>query len=404
MHDETSLYESLIWRGVEEAIVKESIQKRLHSGEKLRIKLGIDPTGEHIHIGHAAVIRKLAHFQKLGHKIVLIVGDFTAQIGDPSDKKAERAPLTKAEVKRNMSNYKKQIGRIIDLRKADIVYNSSWLGKMKFDDVVRLTQFFSVAQMIERENFANRHAEGKRIGLHELLYPLMQGYDSVAVKSDIEIGGSDQLFNLMVGRTLQEQMGNRGQDVITYSLLLGPDGRKMSKSWGNCIWITDEPEEMFGKLMSVHDNYILDYLTLVTDLPDTEIERIANELQKTGNPRDIKARMAYEVVKTFHDERAATRAGEAFDKRFRERQIPDTIEEAVVHAGDQPLPDLLVETGLAPSKSEARRLILQGAVRINQQKISNEDAPARHGDIIQVGKLKLKKIVFRIGVQKKKIE
>lgn len=404
MHDETSLYESLIWRGVEEAIVKESIQKRLHSGEKLRIKLGIDPTGEHIHIGHAAVIRKLAHFQKLGHKIVLIVGDFTAQIGDPSDKKAERAPLTKAEVKRNMSNYKKQIGRIIDLRKADIVYNSSWLGKMKFDDVVRLTQFFSVAQMIERENFANRHAEGKRIGLHELLYPLMQGYDSVAVKSDIEIGGSDQLFNLMVGRTLQEQMGNRGQDVITYSLLLGPDGRKMSKSWGNCIWITDDPEEMFGKLMSVHDNYILDYLTLVTDLPDTEIERIANELQKTGNPRDIKARMAYEVVKTFHDERAATRAGEAFDKRFRERQIPDTIEEAVVHAGDQPLPDLLVETGLAPSKSEARRLILQGAVRINQQKISNEDAPARHGDIIQVGKLKLKKIVFRIGVQKKKIE
>jgi len=404
MQDEKTLYESLLWRGVEEAVVKESIQKKLASGEKLRIKLGIDPTGDRIHIGHAGIIRKLGFFQKLGHKIILIVGDFTAQIGDPSDKKAERAPLSKSEIKANMTSYKKQLGRIINLRKVDIEYNSSWLGKMKFDDVVRLTQMFSVAQMIERENFANRHAEGKRIGLHELLYPLMQGYDSVAVRSDIEIGGSDQLFNLLVGRTLQEQFGQKGQDVMTYSLLLGPDGRKMSKSWGNCIWVTDEPEEMFGKLMSVRDNLILDYLKLATDLPDTEVARIANELQKTGNPRDIKARMAYEVVKTFHDERDAMRAAEAFDKRFKERQIPDTVEESIVHAGDQTLPDLLVEADLAPSKSEARRLIAQGAVRVNQQKVSEENAHVQHGDIVQVGKLKLKKIIFRIGVKKKKTE
>lgn len=396
MQDDKKVLETLLWRGSENAVVRESIEAKIRSGAKLRIKLGIDPTGDRMHIGHAAVIRKLAHLQNLGHKIVLIVGDFTAQIGDPSDKKAERMPLTKPEIKKNMASYKKQLARVLNLRKAEIRYNSAWLGKMKFDDVVRLTQIFSVAQMIERENFANRHAEGKRIGLHELLYPLMQGYDSVAVKSDIEIGGTDQLFNLLVGRTLQEHFGQKGQDVITYSLLLGPDGRKMSKSWGNCIWITDEPEDMYGKLMSVRDDLIIHYLTLATDMLDTDIAAIKTRLEQGENPRDSKARMAFEVVKIFYDEKAAREAADAFTKRFREKQMPDTIEEASLADEETPLPEVLVEANLAPSKSEARRLISQGGVRINQQKVSGENTRVGHGDIIQVGKLKIKKIVFRI--------
>ncbi len=404
MEQDKQTLTSLIWRGAQVVEVKESIEKKLASGKKLRIKLGIDPTGSRMHIGHAAVIRKLAHFQKLGHKIVLIVGNFTAQIGDPSDKKAERPPLTDTEVRKNMRTYKRQIGRLLNMWKTEVRYNDDWLGKMRFADIVRLAQMLSVSQMLERDNFSLRQKEGKRIGLHELLYPLMQGYDSVAVRSDIEIGGSDQLFNLLVGRTIQTQYALPPQDVITYELLLGPDGRKMSKSWGNCIWLDDEPEEMYGKLMSVRDDLIVDYLRIVTDMPDQEIAATKEHLSRGENPRDSKARMAFEVVKTFYDEKSAQKAADAFTKRFTEKQLPESIEEASVAHDELPLPEILVEADLAPSKSEARRLIAQGAVRVNQQKVSGENDRVAHGDVVQVGKLKLKKIVFRINVPKKKSE
>ena len=402
MNDEKNFLESLIWRGVRDAVVKESIQKKLASGKKLRIKFGIDPTGSRIHIGHAAVIRKLAHFQKLGHKAVLIVGDFTAQIGDPSDKKAERSALSRAEIKKNMRTYKKQLSRLLNMWKAEVRYNNAWLGSMSFSDVVRLTQMFSVAQMTERDNFALRQKEGKRIGLHELLYPLMQGYDSVAVKSDIELGGTDQLFNLLVGRTLQEQFGQPGQDVLTYELLIGPDGRKMSKSWGNCIWIDDEPNDMYGKLMSVKDDLILDYFTLCTDVSDATLGEVKEKLIATKNPRDLKAQMAFEVTKVFHNESLAKKAAENFDKQFKNKELPQEIEEVTIDEAPEKISKLVHVSGLTESASAAQQLLKQGGIRINQNKVEAEDTKIQSGDILQVGPRKFKRIIIRGVIRKKK--
>ncbi|MEK7606356.1 MAG: tyrosine--tRNA ligase [Patescibacteria group bacterium] len=407
MTEDRKLLESLLWRGCRDAVIKEDIQKQLASGKKLRIKLGIDPTGSRIHIGHAAVIRKLAHFQKLGHKVVLIVGDFTAQIGDPSDKKAERPPLTHADVKKNMRTYKKQLSRLLNTWKAEVRYNNNWLGKMKFADVIELIQPFSVAQMMERDNFALRHKEGKRVGLHELLYPIMQGYDSVAVKSDIEIGGTDQLFNLLTGRVVQlwhkqnKKYPGPIQDVITYNLLIGPDGRKMSKSWGNCIWIDDEPNEMYGKLMSVNDELIGDYFTLCTDVSDEELARAKEELAQGKNPRDLKARMAFEVTKVFHDADKAKAAADAFDKQFKKKEIPEKIEEFVFETPPKNIAEALYVSGVSESMSAGYRLVEQGGVRINQKKVLDVAQEIESGDTLQAGPRRFKKIIIRGRIQKK---
>ena len=286
--------EEILTRGAVDVIIGESLRKKLMSGKVLKIKFGVDPTGPRIHLGRASTMRKLAKFQELGHKIILLIGDFTALIGDASDKTAQRPMLTREQVKENMKDYLKQIGKILDIKKTEIVYNSEWLGELNYYDICRQADAFSAAQILDRENFSKRFKAGERISLREMLYPLMQGYDSVVVKADIEIGGSDQLFNILAGRELQRLYGQAPQDVITFKLMDGADGRKMSTSWGNVVLITDKPEEIYGKIMSIKDELIIQYFELATDIP-MESVREYEQAMKGGktNPRDFKMKLAY---------------------------------------------------------------------------------------------------------------
>ncbi len=385
----------LLIRGVETVIKKESLLKKLKSGKKLKIKHGIDPTGPNIHIGRAISFWKLKKFQDLGHQIVLIIGDFTAQIGDASDKTSVRQPLTEKEIKSNLKTYLKQIGKILDLKKTEIHYNSKWLKNLKAKELTKIAMDFTVYQMINRRNFKQRFEAKKPIGLHETLYPLYQGYDSVVIKADVEIGGFDQLFNFIVGRKIQELYKQKPQDVVTFKLLYGLDGRKMSTSWGNVINIADSPKEQYGKVMSMRDKLIINYFELATKVSLSEIKKIEKELESGKvNPRDAKIRLAREIVGIYYDKKKALQAEKEFERIFKEKKLPSKVQKVLIKEKNLATLDLLVKTKLTSSKSEAKRLVMQKGVKIDGrvQEDWQKLIKIKKGMIIQVGKRKFAKI------------
>jgi tyrosyl-tRNA synthetase len=385
---EPDAVDDLLTRGTVDVIVRDALESRLRRGERLRVKFGVDPTGPHLHLGHAVQLRKLRAFQRQGHTICLVVGDFTAQIGDASDKSAMRQMLSEEEIYANLATYRKQIARVLDPEKVEWSYNNDWLGPLRFRDVVGLAQHFTVAQMLERENYALRLQANKPIGLQEILYPLMQGYDSVALKADVEIGGTEQLFNLLAGRTLQQAFGQPPQAVITGALLLGTDGQKMSKTAPNCIYIDDKAEDMYGKVMSIADGQILPYFELATDVPLAELPGIRAELERGTNPMLLKKRLAFAITALYHGEAKAQKAQEAFERVVQRKELPDVIDEKQLDDEPRTLPDLLVALGLAKSKSEARRLAEQGGVSIDGEKVTDvaTPLPLRDGMLIKMGK------------------
>lgn len=385
-------FEEILTRGVEEIIDRKSLEQKLASGKKLRVKLGIDPTSGNIHIGRATILWKLRQFQELGHKVVFIIGDFTGLIGDTSDKDAERPMLTEKQIKENLKGYLKQAGKILDLDKTESHFNSKWLKKLGFLEICQQADAFGLNEFISRENIAKRMKEGKRVSLREVLYPLMQGYDSVAVKSDVELGGTDQRFNLLAGRTLQRAYNQEPQDVLTMTLLEGTDGRKMSSSWGNVINLTDEPNDMFGKVMRVEDGLMIKYFTSATRVPLKEVSQIEKELKNGTNPRVLKKRLAEEIVTLYHGTKKAAAASEEFDRVFSQKEKPFDIPEMKVKS--QNIIDLLVETKLSPSKSEARRLVQQGGVKLNDMVITEWDdmLDVEDGQVLQAGKRKFIKL------------
>ena len=386
----------ILERGTEDVIEKEHLEKSLKSGKQLRVKFGIDPTGPKIHLGRAVPLRKLKAFQDLGHQIVLIVGDFTATIGDPSDKLSKRPMLTKEDVKKNMKSYKDQLGKILDMKKVELCYNSEWLGKLNLEKIADLAESFSLQQMEQRRNFKERIDRGEDVSLRELLYPLMQGYDSVVVKADVEVGGFDQLFNLKAGRIIQKHYGQPEQDILTTKMIEGADGRKMSTSWGNVINIVDGPNEMFGKIMSMKDELILPYFWLCTDISKEEYNDFEKRLKQGDNPRNIKMELGKRIVELYHSKKEAEEAAAEFEKVFSKKEMPTEIPEHRISADQIALVDLLVQTKLASSKGEARRLIAQGGVRFNQEVVKDIAAVlliSEKGVILQCGKRHFVKIV-----------
>lgn len=379
--------EEILTRGVVEAIDKEHLKKKLLGGKQLRVKLGIDPTSPNIHIGRAVPLLKLKDFQELGHKIVLIFGDFTGVIGDTSDKESERPMLPEKEVKQNLKTYIEQAGKIIDIKRCEVRYNSEWLGSLNYHEIGRQADVFSVNEFIARENIKKRLDEGRRVSLREILYPLMQGYDSVAVKADVEIGGTDQRFNLLAGRQLQRYYGQEPQDIITNRLIEGLDGRKMSSSWGNVINIADSPKEQFGKIMSLKDELIMIYCETATRVSLDEVKNLP--------ARDAKARLAKEIVSLYHGEKAALLAEKEFDRVFKEKGLPSDIPEISISGEKIDILELLVKTKLVSSKTEGRRMIEQGGVAIDDEVQKDWEAIVRikKGAIIRVGRRKFIKII-----------
>jgi len=374
----------LLTRSVEESIVKDHLEKKLKSGKKLRVKLGVDPTSPNLHIGRSVTLFKLRDFQELGHQIVFIIGDFTGVIGDTSDKDSERPMLEKEVVRKNMKNYATQAGKIIDLKKCEIRYNSEWLGKLTYAEIGNQANQFSLAEFITRENIKRRLKAGNRVSLREVLYPLMQGYDSVAVKADVELGGTDQRFNLLAGRKIQQYYGQESQDIITCPLLEGTDGRKMSSSWGNTINLTEKPNEMFGKIMSIKDDLIIQYFTLATRVPMKDVKKYEKEIKWGANPRDFKLKLAYEIVRFYHNEKTAQESWEYFLKTFSKKEVPENL--PVLRIREHDIVSALIESGACKSRSEARRAIEQGGVRINQVKVSSFEKRVKSDDVIQKGK------------------
>jgi tyrosyl-tRNA synthetase len=386
--------EELLTRGIDQVIVKEELEAALHGSRKLRLKFGVDPTRPDIHLGHAVLLHKLRQFQDLGHTVIFLIGDYTTKIGDPSGKSTTRPVLTDAEIEANTKTYLDQVGKILDLKKVEIRRNSEWLKGMSFADVLELASQVSVAQLLEREDFTNRLASGQELALHELMYPLIQAYDSVMLKADVEFGGTDQLFNLVAGRALQRKMGQKPQALVIAELLVGLDGtKKMSKSYDNYIGICDEPLDMYGKIMSLPDNLIAPYYKLCTEVPLEVIDELVLMLASGANPRDSKASLAREIVRIYHSESAAIEAETAWNKQFRDGGLPDEIEEFSLKNQKIALIDLLVKAGLAASKSEARRLIEQNGVRLGDETQSLESEPNyKDGQILQVGKRRYLKL------------
>ena len=381
----------LLDRGVDEVIDRKHLESRLRKGDNLRVKLGIDPTSPDIHIGRAVQLRKLATFQKHGHKAVFIVGDFTGLIGDTSDKESERPMLSPEQIKINMKTYLDQAFKILDPKKTEVHHNSTWLTGLGFGDIGRMADLFGLHEFETREVISRRLKTGKRVSLREILYPLMQGYDSVAVKADVELGGTDQRFNLLAGRTIQPLYKQEPQDILMASLLEGTDGRKMSSSWGNVIKLTDEPSDMFGKVMSIKDSLIINYFKLATDVSLEEIGSLELQLQRGANPKDIKTRLAEEITSFHHSSKAAKKAKEEFEKVFSKRELPTEIPEWKIEGGSN-IVDALVNSGLAKSKSEAKRLIEQGGVSVNEKPVKDWDAEIKRGDIIKFGSRKFLRI------------
>ncbi len=383
--------EELLARGVEEVIDKDRLKNMLESGRQLRIKLGIDPTSPNIHIGRAVPLLKLRDFQELGHKIVLIIGDFTGIIGDTSDKDSERPMLTEKQVEQNMKSYVQQAEKVIDIKKCEIHYNSEWLGKLGYQEIGKQADTFSLNEFISRENIGKRLDAGKHISLRELLYPLMQGYDSVAIKADVEIGGTDQRFNLLAGRELQRHYDQEPQDIITNPLIEGLDGRKMSSSWGNTINLFDSPNDMFGKIMSLRDEFIIKYFILTTRVKMQTIIDYENDMKGGGNPRDFKMKLAFQIVKMYHSEKDAEIAQEYFIKTFSKKEIPTTL--PILSPNKYDVISILVDSKLVASKAEAKRVIGQGGVKINGKVIKDIYFMVRSGSVVQKGKINFMRIL-----------
>jgi len=398
----------IIKRGTEEIISEEELIRKIEKSRKekrpLRVKQGFDPNAPDIHLGHTVGLRKMRQFQDLGHDIYFLIGDFTGMIGDPSGKSVTRKQLTEEEVKENADTYKKQVFKILNPEKTKVVFNSHWLGKLSFAEVLKVCSKYTVARMLERDDFANRYKEGKPIGIHEFMYPLMQGYDSVAMQADIELGGTDQKFNLLVGRDIQREFNQEPQIIITLPLLEGTDGvEKMSKSLNNYIGIDESPQAMYGKVMSVPDNLMIRYFELVTDVSLDEIGKIKTGLESNDlHPRDVKKMLAREIVKLYHRQSAAIVAEEEFEKVFKKKLYPEEIKKLILNKdnlkeGKIWLIKLIVLSGVVDSKSEARRLIEQGGVRINGKKISDLhfDLTVEEGMILKIGRLNFIKLFIK---------
>ena len=383
----------LIARGTEEIIKIEDLQKKLESGKTLQIKVGFDPTAPDLHIGHTVVINKMRQFQDLGHEVTFLIGDFTGMIGDPTGKSATRKPLTKEEVKENAETYATQVFKILDREKTSIRFNSEWLGALGSEGMIRLAAKYTVARMLERDDFESRYRSGQAIGLHELFYPLAQGYDSVVLKTDVEMGGTDQKFNLLVGRHLQQHYGQEAQVIITLPLLEGLDGvQKMSKSLNNYVGITEAPDEMFGKLMSISDDMMWRYFDLLSFRSNEELAALRQQVADGTNPRDIKFLLCEEIVERFHDRQAAIAARETFIARFQGGAMPEDIPEKTLDTGGEGIgiAAALTQCGLTSSNSEAFRMVQQGGVRIDGAKVSDRSLKLETGfeGILQVGKRK----------------
>ena len=380
--------EEILTRGVEEVIERDNLEKRLLSGKQLRIKFGIDPTAPDLHLGHSVVLRKLRQFQDLGHKVILLIGDFTATIGDPSGKSSTRPALTEKEIKKNMKDYIKQAGKILNIKKTEVTYNTRWFGKMKMKDFYSIASMESVGELMTRSMFRERQQKGELLTLREFTYPLLQGYDSVELKADVELGGNDQIFNMLHGRKVQKRFKMPEQDVMTVPLLEGTDGvKKMSKSIGNYIALNELPKDMYGKIMAIPDSLILKYVELLTDIDIKEIKQISN-------PRDQKAYLAKEIVRMYHGKKGAQKAEDEFNKTFRDKEIPTDIEIFKTDKKTYPILDLLFDSGLAESKNDAKRVIEGGGVEIDNEKITDwrKEIEIKDNITIRFGKRKFIKI------------
>jgi tyrosyl-tRNA synthetase len=386
--------DEVLTRGVEEVIVRKDLETKLKSGKKLRIKLGIDPTSPNIHIGRAIPLLKLRDFQELGHQVVFIVGDFTGVIGDTSDKDSERPMLSSKTIKENMKGYVDQAGKILDLSKCEIHYNSEWLGKLTYGEIGEQADCFSLSDFISRENIKKRLDVGTRVSLREVLYPLMQGYDSVAIRADVEIGGTDQKFNLLAGRRLQERHKQEPQNIVMNPLISGTDGRKMSSSWGNTINLKAEPNDMYGKVMSLSDIFIIQYFELTTRIPIEDIVEYKKQLENGTNPKDLKMKLAYEIVKIYHGEKKAKEAEENFINTFQKKEIPEEMEEISGDTGEL-LSEVLVRNKILESKGEWRRLVLGNAVHDldKNENIIDQNLKITENLRLKIGKKRFVKII-----------
>ncbi len=393
----------LIQRGAEEIIdpdeLKRKLERAVATDTPLRVKAGFDPTAPDLHLGHTVLIQKMRHFQELGHQVIFLIGDFTGLIGDPTGKSETRPPLTPEQVQENAATYKEQIFKILDPEKTEIAFNSAWMNDMRSIDMIRLCAKYTVARMLERDDFKKRFQGQRPIAIHEFIYPLIQGYDSVALKADVELGGKDQKFNLLVGRHIQKEYGQEPQVVVTMPLLEGLDGiNKMSKSLGNYVGITEDPKSMFGKLMSISDDLMFRYYELLSSLSLSEIDGLKKGLSENRlHPKDVKAQLATEMVARYHGRDAAKRAREQFEAQFARGQVPDDIPEfplSNIHGENVFIPKLLKEAGIVGSTSEARRLIKQGAVSLDGQKVTDvEIERPSSGSVFKIGKRRYVRLV-----------
>ncbi|MCP3660944.1 MAG: tyrosine--tRNA ligase [Gammaproteobacteria bacterium] len=396
----TSVAEAMeiIRRGADEILIEDTLIKKLERGKPLRIKAGFDPTAPDLHLGHTVLINKLKQFQDLGHEVLFLIGDFTAMIGDPTGKSATRPPLTREDVLENAKTYEHQVFKILDAEKTSVLFNSSWMGQMNSADMIQLAARHTVARMLERDDFSKRYKSGQSISIHEFLYPLVQGYDSVAMKADVELGGTDQKFNLLVGRQLQEAYGQEPQVALTMPILEGLDGvQKMSKSLNNYVGINDDPNEMFGKLMSISDDLMWRYFELLSFIPMADVNSLHAEVDGGRNPRDAKVILAEEIVERFHNREAAIKANEIFVARFRKGAMPSDMPEVTLSAGEGlPISNLLKEAGLVTSTSEALRMIKQGAVKIDGERVEEKGLVCKAGTthIYQVGKRRFARVTL----------
>ncbi len=386
-----------IKRGCDELIVEEDLVRKLKAGRSLRVKLGLDPTAPDLHLGHTVVINKLRHFQELGHTIQFLIGDFTGMIGDPTGKNQTRPPLSREEILANAQTYRAQMSKILDPDKTQVLFNSEWSDKLGAEGMIRLASRYTVARLLERDDFSKRFRGGQPIAVHELLYPLMQGYDSVAMKADVELGGTDQKFNLLVGRELQRDFGQEPQCIMTMPLLEGLDGReKMSKSLGNYVGIAEPPQEIFGKLMSISDDRMWRYIELLSFAPMATVRLWRKEVAEGRNPREIKVLFATEIAARFHGQAAAGRAHADFEQRFRHGALPEEMPEFSLHAppGGLAVAQLLKQAGLVPSVTEAIRLIEQGGVRLNGERLTDKALRLAPGETVvaRVGKRKFARV------------